>query len=68
MTVVRVLEESQRFKLDRSDDALFYNEPRFVHHLDAPFRERLTTLYRQKLPPCACGSRPDEQLGQPPSG
>ena len=53
MTVVRVLEESQRFKLDRSDDALFYNEPRFVHHLDAPFRERLTTLYRQKLPPCA---------------
>ena len=38
MTVVRVLEESQRFKLDRSDDALFYNEPRFVHHLDAPFR------------------------------
>ena len=38
MTVVRVLEESQRFKLDRSDDAIFYNEPRFVHHLDAPFR------------------------------
>ena len=53
MTVVRVLEESQRFKLDRSDDAIFYNEPRFVHHLDAPFRERLTSLYRHKLPPCA---------------
>ena len=53
MSVVRVLDEAQRFKLDRSDDALFYNEPRFVHHLDSPFRERLTTLYRQKLPPCA---------------
>ena len=53
MTVVRVLEESQRFKIDRNDDALFYNQPRFVHHLDAPFRERLTTLYRQKVPPCA---------------
>ena len=53
MSVVQVLDESQRFKLDRSDDALFYNEPRFVHHLDSPFRKRLTTLYRQKLPPCA---------------
>jgi hypothetical protein len=32
MSIVRVLDEAQRFKLDRSDDALFYNEPRFVHH------------------------------------
>ena len=53
MSIVRVLDEAQRFKLDRSDDALFYNEPRFVHHLDGPFRERLTTLYQQKLPSCA---------------
>ena len=53
MTVVRVLEESQRFKLDGSDDALFYSEPRFVHHLDEAFRARLTELYRQQLPPCA---------------
>ena len=53
MAVVRVLEDSQRYKLDGSDDALFYSEPRFVHHLDAGFRERLTDLYRQRIPPCA---------------
>ena len=53
MTVVPVLEDSQRFKLDSSDDAIFYNEPRFVHHLDAGFRARLTTLYRERIPPCA---------------
>ena len=44
MPAVRVLEESQRYKLDGSDDALFYSEPRFVHHLDAGFRARLTQL------------------------
>ena len=53
MPAVRVLEESQRYKLDGSDDALFYSEPRFVHHLDAGFRARLTQLYRERIPPCA---------------
>lgn len=53
MAVVKVLDDAQRFKLDRSDDALFYSEPRFVHHLDAGFRERLTRLYRDRIPPCA---------------
>ena len=53
MVVVPVLEDSQRFKLDSSDDAIFYSEPRFVHHLDAGFRARLTTLYRERIPPCA---------------
>ena len=53
MSVTRVLDEAQRFKLDSSDDALFYSEPRFVHHLDAGFRERLTDLYRERIPPCA---------------
>ena len=48
--VVQVLTESQRRKWDSSDDALFYAEPRFVHHLDASFRERLTDLYRQRIP------------------
>ena len=52
MPAVRVLEESQRYKLDGSDDALFYSEPRFVHHLDAGFRARLTQLYRERIPPC----------------
>jgi SAM-dependent methyltransferase len=50
---VPVLNEADRYKLDRSDDALFYAEPRFVQHLDASFRTRLTSLYRERIPPCA---------------
>jgi SAM-dependent methyltransferase len=50
---VPVLSDADRDKLDRSDDALFYAEPRFVHHLDASFRARLTNLYRERIPPCA---------------
>ena len=50
---VPVLQDAQRAKLDRSDDALFYAEPRFVQHLDAAFRARLTALYRERIPPCA---------------
>ena len=42
---IPVLNEADRYKLDRSDDALFYAEPRFVQHLDASFRARLTSLY-----------------------
>ena len=53
MPAIRVLEDAQRYKLDGSDDALFYSEPRFVHHLDAGFRARLTQLYRERIPPCA---------------
>ena len=48
--VVPVLKESQRRKWDASDDALFYAEPRFVQHLDAAFRQRLTQLYRERIP------------------
>lgn len=51
--VVPVLSEAQRLKLDPSDDAEFYAQPRFVQHLDAGFRQRLTALYRQSLPPGA---------------
>ena len=50
---VSVLSDADRDKLDRSDDALFYAEPRFVHHLDASFRTRLTNLYSERIPPCA---------------
>jgi SAM-dependent methyltransferase len=50
---VPVLSEAQRLKLDPSDDAIFYAEPRFVQHLDAGFRARLTALYRERIPPCA---------------
>ena len=45
-----VLSDSERRKLDESDDRLFYAEPRFVHHLDAAFRARLTRLYRERIP------------------
>ena len=48
--VVPVLKEAQRRKWDASDDALFYAEPRFVHHLDGAFRQRLTQLYRERIP------------------
>jgi SAM-dependent methyltransferase len=48
--VVQVLTDAQRRKWDGSDDALFYAEPRFVQHLDAAFRQRLTELYRERIP------------------
>jgi len=48
--VVEVLSEAQRRKWDGSDDLLFYAEPRFVQHLDGAFRQRLTELYRERLP------------------
>ena len=50
---VTVLSPAERDKLDRADDSLFYAEPRFVHHLDASFRARLTQLYRERIPACA---------------
>ncbi|MEB3158474.1 MAG: methyltransferase domain-containing protein [Synechococcus sp.] len=50
---VELLSPAQRFKLDGEDDAIFYRDPRFVHHLDGAFRDRLTQLYRERIPPCA---------------
>jgi len=46
-----LLPPSQRTKLDDSDDALFYAQPRFVTHVDEGFINQLTELYRQQLPP-----------------
>ena len=46
---VPVLSAAQRRKQDESSDALFYAQPRFVHHLDGAFRTRLTALYRERL-------------------
>ncbi|PZO37530.1 MAG: SAM-dependent methyltransferase [Pseudanabaena frigida] len=45
------LASEQRTKLDNSDDALFYDYPRFVTHVDDRFIEQLTELYRQHLQP-----------------
>lgn len=49
-----LLNTDQRTKLDPSDDALFYDMPRFVTHVDEGFIQQLTDLYRERLTP---GSR-----------
>ncbi|MEM9267047.1 MAG: class I SAM-dependent methyltransferase [Cyanobacteria bacterium P01_F01_bin.13] len=46
-----MLAASQRQKLDESNDALFYEAPRFVTHVDERFIEQLTELYQQRLTP-----------------
>ena len=38
-----------RNKSDISDDGIFYQQPRFVHHLSDSFRTRLTNLYSEYL-------------------
>ena len=38
-----------RTKNDISDDEIFYQQPRFVHHLSDSFRNRLTSLYSEYL-------------------
>ena len=45
----KILSDYQRSKDDRNDDKLFYNNPRFVHHLDIGFRTRLTELYKETI-------------------
>ena len=49
-----MLQSDQRTKLDESSDALFYEYPRFVNHVDDSFIQQLTDLYRERLKP---GSR-----------
>jgi SAM-dependent methyltransferase len=46
-----LLSPDQRSKMDLTDDAVFYSEPRFVTHVDTAFIQRLTALYRQVLQP-----------------
>ena len=38
-----------RNKSDISDDEIFYQQPRFAHHLSDSFRTRLTSLYSEYL-------------------
>ena len=38
-----------RTKSDICDDEIFYQQPRFVHHLSHSFRNRLTSLYSEFL-------------------
>ncbi len=46
-----LLSPDQRSKLDGTDDALFYEYPRFVTHVDQGFINSLTQLYRDRLKP-----------------
>ncbi len=38
-----------REKIDITDDQIFYQQPRLVHHLSSSFRTRLTKLYSEYL-------------------
>ena len=40
---------NDREKIDSTDDQIFYQQPRYVHHLSASFRTRLTKLYSDYL-------------------
>ena len=46
---MEVLNNYQRKKLDESNDEEFYSEPKFVYHLDANFRQYLSSNYRNEI-------------------
>ncbi|MEM8828264.1 MAG: methyltransferase domain-containing protein [Cyanobacteria bacterium P01_G01_bin.19] len=46
-----MLRPEQRTKLDNTNDLNFYDYPRFVTHVDDSFIDRLTELYRDRIPP-----------------
>ena len=47
----QVIDRRERGKLNESDDALWYSQPRFCTHVDDGFLEQLTRLYRQRTTP-----------------
>ncbi|MBO8204895.1 methyltransferase domain-containing protein [Prochlorococcus marinus] len=46
---MEVLNNYQRKKLDESNDEEFYSEPKFVYHLDANFRQYLSSVYNNEI-------------------
>ncbi|XGV96262.1 MAG: class I SAM-dependent methyltransferase [Leptolyngbya sp. BL-A-14] len=46
-----LLRPDQRTKLDETNDSLFYDQPRFVTHVDEGFIQQLTDLYEERLQP-----------------
>jgi SAM-dependent methyltransferase len=46
---LEVLNNYQRKKLDESNDEEFYAEPKFVYHLDANFRQYLSSVYKKEI-------------------
>lgn len=49
-----LLRPDQRTKLDETNDSLFYDQPRFVTHVDEGFIQQLTDLYEERLQPNTC--------------
>ena len=43
------LSSTDREKIDNTDDQIFYQQPRYVHHLSNSFRSRLTSIYSEYL-------------------
>ena len=43
------LSMEDRYKIDFTDDKIFYQKPRYVNHLTLSFRNRLTDLYSKYL-------------------
>ena len=46
---MEVLSNYQRQKLDESNDEIFYSDPKFVYHLDANFRNYLSSIYKSEI-------------------
>ncbi len=47
--VLKVLNNYQRKKIDESNDEEFYSDPKFVYHLDASFRNYLSSIYKNEI-------------------
>ena len=50
---MEVLNNYQRKKLDESNDEEFYSDPKFVYHLDANFRQYLSSVYENEIADCS---------------
>ena len=46
---MEVLNNYQRKKLDENNDEEFYSDPKFVYHLDANFRQYLSSVYTKEI-------------------
>ena len=46
---MEVLNNYQRQKIDESNDEDFYSSPKFVYHLDANFRNYLSSVYKNEI-------------------
>ena len=46
---MEVLNNYQRKKLDENNDEEFYSDPKFVYHLDANFRNYLSSVYKNEI-------------------